>query len=298
MEPYIKPPLLYTDQVALFKKRGLAIASDEEAVKFLQHVNYYRFSAYCLPFKRHGDVFFADTAFEKIVDLYFLDQELRNAMLALISPIEIYLRTRLVYELSHGWGAFAHYDKILFRRNFKHPEWISALEEEIGRAKETFIDHYKSKYSGFPRLPLWMTCEIMSFGSLSLLYAGLLPDPQRTICSVFNVHHEVLKTWLHVIAYVRNVCAHHGRLWNRELAIRPEIPRKDSDWVSLNLDNRFLFAVMAVLEWICRKSALPLTPLVNIHDIMRRISTIDPRFARMMGIPTERKMGMCWGVKE
>jgi abortive infection bacteriophage resistance protein len=196
--------------------------------------------------------------------------------------------------LSFGWGTFAHYEKSLFRRNFDHDQWAASLEVEVSRAKERFIEHYKSKYSGFPRLPLWMASEIMSLGSLSLLYSGLLPDPQRRICSVFKIHHEVLKTWFHVITYLRNICAHHGRLWNREFAIRPEIPHKDSQWTSLNLNNSYLFAAAAVLEWMCKKAGIPLAFLENVHDTMRAIAALDGRFTGMMRVPAGREIGMCW----
>jgi abortive infection bacteriophage resistance protein len=298
MELYSKPPLLYADQASLLISRGLTLDSIDDAISFLQHVNYYRFSAYCIPFQTSRDVFSPGTNFRQIVELYRLDEDLRNSMLALLSPVEVHLRTRVVYELSYGWGAFSHYDTSLFRRNFDHPEWAGKLEGEIGRAKEAFIEHYKSKYSGFPRLPFWMACEVMSLGSLSLLYSGLLPDPQRRICSIYGIHHEVLRNWFHVITYIRNICAHHGRLWNRELSIRPEIPHKNREWTSLNLDNRFLFAVASVLEWICKKSALPLSTLKTVHYKMQGIAEIDSRFVRMMGTPKERTIGMCWGAEE
>ena len=294
---YTKPPLTYIDQVALLQSRGLIVKSTIDAVKFLQHVNYYRFSAYCIPFQKIRDVFLPGATFEKIVELYRLDEELRNALLTLLSPIEIFLRTRIVYELSHGWGTFAHYDPALFRDKSKHAEWIASLEEEVKRGKETFLEHYKDKYNGFPRLPLWMACEIMSMGSLSLLYSNLLPDPQRRICSILGIRHHVIVNWMHVITYLRNTCAHHGRLWNREFAIRPLIPDKDKQWITLGLNNKYLFASVAVAEWICNKAELPICNVEPVYEIMRKIATMDTRFARMMGVPLGRAIGLCWETK-
>ncbi|MGB6874024.1 MAG: Abi family protein [Dehalococcoidia bacterium] len=294
---YTKPPLTYAGQVALLQSRGLAVNSTDDAIQFLQHVNYYRFSAYCIPFQKLRDVFLPNSTFEKIIELYRLDEELRNALLALLSPIEIFLRTRIVYELSHGWGAFAHYDPALFRDKAKHAQWIASLEEEINRGKETFLEHYKTKYNVFPRLPLWMACEIMSMGSLSNLYSNLLPDPQRRICSILEIHHNVFGNWMHVITYLRNTCAHHGRLWNRELAIRPRIPDKDKQWTTLGLDNKHLFASVAVAEWICHKTQLPTCNIEPVHEIMRMIAAIDARFTEMMGVPGGRTIGLCWKTK-
>ena len=112
---YTKPPLTHEQQVELLKTRGLVIANPAVAVKFFQQVNYYRFSAYCIPFQSARDVFFPGITFEKVVELYRLDEILRNDYLELLSPIEVFLRPRIVYELSHGWGPFSHYDSSIFR---------------------------------------------------------------------------------------------------------------------------------------------------------------------------------------
>lgn len=294
---YTKPPLTYAQQVALLQSRGLLINNANDAIKFLQQINHYRFSAYCIPFQNPRDAFSPGITFEKIVELYRLDEELRSNFLAMLSPVEIFLRTRIVYEFSHGWGAFAHYDPANFRNDVKHSDWLSSLDEEVTRGKETFLEHYKIKYTGFPRLPLWIACEIMSLGSLSLLYHGLLPDPQRRICSVLEIRQFVLASWLHHITYLRNTCAHHGRLWNREFTIRPLIPHKDKQWTTIGLDNKHLFASVAVAEWICHKAQLPICNIEQVYEIMRKISAMDARFTGMMGVPAGRTIGLCWETK-
>jgi abortive infection bacteriophage resistance protein len=294
---YTKPPLTYAQQVARLQSRGLVINKANDAIKFLQQVNYYRFSAYCIPFQKPRDVFLTGTTFEKITELYRWDEELRNNILAMLSPVEIFLRTRIVYELSHVRGPFAHYEPTNFRDDFKHNDWISSLEEEVARGKETFLEHYKTKYNGFPRLPLWIACEIMSLGSLSYLFQGLLPDLQRRICSGLGIPQFVLRSWLHHITYLRNTCAHHGRLWNRELAIRASIPRKDREWQALKLDDTRIFASVAVAEWICRKAELPMCNVEPVYETMRKIAALDARFAIMMGVPDGRKIGSIWETK-
>jgi abortive infection bacteriophage resistance protein len=232
-----------------------------------------------------------------VTALYRLDEELRNTFMALVSPVEIFLRTRIVYELSHIYGAYSHYELGNFRTDFNHKQWVDSLDEEVQRGRETFLEHFKTKYTGFPRLPIWVACEVMSMGSLSFLYNGLLPDLQRRICSGLEIHHFTLAKWMHVITYLRNLCAHHSRLWNRELAIRPFLPNKDIRWTGLHLNNERIFASVAVAEWICRKANISVTLVDDVHSIMRRISAIDTRFALMMGVPAGRAIGMCWETK-
>lgn len=297
MEDYKKPPLTYAQQLALLQSRGLTVKSVGDALKFLQQVNYYRFSAYCMPFQKPRNVFSPGSTFEKIVELYRLDEELRNGLLAMLSPVEVFLRTRIVYELSHKKGAFAHYDPTVFWDQAQHKEWVASLEQEVTRGKETFLEHYKTKYNGFPLLPLWMACETMSLGTLSLLYGNLSLTYQSQICSIFEVRAKVFATWMHVITYLRNICAHHSRLWNRELSIRPLIPDKERRWPTLNLDNRRIFASVAVAEWICVKAELPMCNVEPVYETMRKIAALDARFAGMMGVPAGRKIGMNWEPK-
>jgi abortive infection bacteriophage resistance protein len=292
MKDYTKAPITYDEQVALLQSRRLTVTNPSEAVKFLKQVNYYRFSAYCIPFQNPRDVFIPGSSFERIVELYRLDEELRNALMTVLSPVEIFFRTRVVYELSHACGAFAH-----FRSDFNHAEWLASLNEEVLRGRETFLDHYPANYNGFPRLPLWIACEVISVGTFSLLYHGLLPDIQRRISTIMEIHHYTLASWLHSLAYLRNINAYHCRLWNRELAIKPLLPNKDSQWISQGLNNERLFASVAVMEWICRKAQLSVNNVESTYSVMSRISALDSRFAAMMGVPAGKTIGMCWGCR-
>jgi abortive infection bacteriophage resistance protein len=122
-------------------------------------------------------------------------------------------------------------------------------------------------------------------------------DARQKISDQIGIDHNVFKTWIHNLCYVRNICAHHGRLWNRNLTIRPLIPDKEPLWLDMNLNNKKLFATIATAEWIYRKIYLPLPYIENVHACMKNISALDPRFSAMMGVPTDREIGMCWEVE-
>jgi abortive infection bacteriophage resistance protein len=296
MEDYKKPPLTYKQHLDLLTTRGLIINNPEYAMLFLKQVNYYRFTAYCVPYQKAHDVFITGTYFESIVNLYKLDEELRNNIFAILSPIEVFLRTQTAYELSHGWGPFAHYDVALFPNPTNHCDWIVELEKNIKDSHEPFLGFFKSKYNGFPKLPLWMTCEVMSLGSLSRFYSCLSPVAQRPLCSIIGVDHKVFKSWLHTLTYVRNICAHHSRLWCRNIIIEPMVPNKIPDWAAIKFNNRKLFTCVAIMEWICRAAELPTDKLVLVYETMGKIAALDPRFAGLMGVPLGRSIDMCWGI--
>lgn len=149
MAKYNKPPLSSTQQVKLLAKRGLAIPDQSKAERFLSQVNYYRLSAYCIPFEVTRHVFKKGVSFEQIQQLYEFDRRLRFLIDEALEVIEISFRTSLAYYLSHKYGAFVHEDASKFYSGFDHVTWITKVHEETQRSKETFIAHYKNKYTDF-----------------------------------------------------------------------------------------------------------------------------------------------------
>ena len=83
------------------------------------------------------------------------------------------------------------------------------------------IQHYYLTYSTPEMPPSWMVFESITLGTISLAYSNLLPPEFNYVRAGFGLPHPVLSSWLHAVNYVRNICAHHGRLWNREGRIKP-----------------------------------------------------------------------------
>jgi abortive infection bacteriophage resistance protein len=198
----------------------------------------------------HVDRFQPGTSFEQVVDLYEFDRQLRLEVLDGVERIEVALRTAVTYRFALVAGAFGHTEPSHFRRSFDHAEWLRRVEEEIARSHETFVRHYQMRYDGHPHLPLWMATEVMSFGALSKLFKYVVSGVQREVAEPFGVHHEVLASWMHMITVVRNICAHHARLWNRQLGVSPKLPARDPRWVVPSSDR--LFAVLLILRHMLR----------------------------------------------
>lgn len=232
---YSKPPLSYEQQISLLKSRGLIIQSKEKARHILRRISYYRLSAYCIPFQSDKDCFDENTTIENIVELYNFDHDLRIIIFESLQKVEIFLRTLITYHLAHKYGAFGYADQKNLTPKFKDKQkWVNyfndVLNDVLSRSKEIFISHYKTKYDESKHFPIWIVTEVISFGALSLLFAGLKPSDQNEIAKEFCINHTVLKSWFHHLVYIRNICAHHARLWNRKLAIKPKIPIKLYAW--------------------------------------------------------------------
>lgn len=225
--PFGKPATTYTQQVELLRQRGMIIDDPAAAEFYLQHLNYYRLGAYWLPFEAdHAThTFRPGTHFAQVLNLYVFDRELRLLVLDAIERVEVSVRSQWAYQLAHQHGPHAHLDASLA---FKRHLWQTNLDKlsgEVARSDEAFIKHLQSTYAeSLP--PVWAVCEVMSLGLLSRWYNNLKPMPaRRAIATIYGVDEKVLESWLRHLSLVRNVCAHHSRLWNREFTITALLPR-------------------------------------------------------------------------
>jgi len=193
------------------------------------NVGYYRLAGYWWPLQsdKVNHRFKANSTFENVIQLYNFDRELRILLFDAIERIEIAMRGMLVYHLSHEFNPWWFENQMLFQRREEHSKTILALKEELKRSKDTFIVEHNRKYADDHRLPpAWKALELSSFGMLSKFYGNLKNDikSKDTIAEHFGaVNHTYLPSWLQSIAQIRNICAHHGRLWNRCLPGTPKL---------------------------------------------------------------------------
>ena len=255
-QPYQKGWLSYSDQVQLLQQRGLVISDLRKAEQFLSHLNYYRFSGYCLAFESQRHTFIAGTTFEQIVDAYKFDLVLRDLITEALEIIEVDLRAVIAYFFGQRFGAFGHTDAKNFFAGFGHADWLSRLQEEAERSSELFVTHFKQAYIEFPNLPVWMVTEVMSFGGLSKMFMGMSRTDQKSVSGRYGLQPSILQSWMHHLVYVRNLCAHHSRLWDRVWSIKPTLPH-GQDWSPPNLrSNRHLLATLMMLRyWLKRIAA-------------------------------------------
>ena len=296
--PFTKPPLSFSKQIDLLVSRGLTVTDRPAAEGFLANTNYYRFSAYCIPFQSSRDVFIPGTTFENICKLYEFDRKLRLCVLNALERFEIAFRTLVANDFSIKHGPLAHTDAAHFEPEFRHAEYLATLTTEINRSREPFITHFKSKYLGFPTLPIWMTVEVMSFGVLSWFYSGLQKKDRTDIAVKYNLPEVMLSSWVRSLSYVRNVCAHHSRLWNRDLGVAPKIPRGDPDWTSPSFtgDKRvaaILFILNRLLRSLQNGASIAACWRADVESLLNAPAPVKD-FEASMGLPANWKTHPLW----
>ena len=248
-------------QADLIISRGLV--GDRELIETrLSSVNYYRLSGYLYPFRNPDDTFKAGTTFEMVWQRYAFDRRLRLLVMDAIERIEIAVRSQLAchHALNHGPFGYSTDAKSLPKLTpEEYQEFIERIQEETGRSKEPFVRHFKSKYGdSHDNLPVWMVIEIMSLGSVLTFYRGAPHQVKKSVASVFGMPDAVFDSWLLTLNTVRNICAHHGRLWNRENGIKPIIPliRDYPDWhTPIKVENKRVFAILTICQHCLHKIA-------------------------------------------
>jgi abortive infection bacteriophage resistance protein len=249
--PFGKPATTYTEQVELLQQRGMVIDDPAEAEFYLQHLNYYRLGAYWLPFEVDHAThrFRTGTRFADVLKLYVFDRELRLLVLDAIERVEVSVRSQWAYQMAHRHGPHAHLDPALAYRRRLWEQNLTRLADEVNRSDETFIRHLVETYTeALP--PVWAVCEVMSLGQLSRWYNSLKSmATRRAIADVYALDEKVLQSWLHHLTHVRNTCAHHSRLWNREFTITALLPRTKPAGLAaqLNDGSRRLYNTLVLL---------------------------------------------------
>jgi len=234
---YNKPALSIPDQAQRLLDRGMICIDRNRLEHYLSHIGYYRLSAYWLPFEHpstNGDSrnhqFLPDTTFEEVLDLYVFDRKLRLLVIEAIERIEVAARTRWASAMSLQHGSHAHMNADLFKNPWQHASDIARISNDLKDSNETFVVHYRGKYKAPYLPPIWAVVETMTLGALSRWIASTGDNQvKREVAKTLGMPTiEILEQVLHALTPVRNICAHHARLWNRRfILLLPNIKRRN-----------------------------------------------------------------------
>ncbi|GAB47455.1 hypothetical protein MOPEL_011_00370 [Mobilicoccus pelagius NBRC 104925] len=256
-------------------------------------MGYYRLSPYVIPFREPGceDVR-PGTTFDDVLGLYVFDRKLRLLVMDALERVEVALRAAVTDHMSSSTGdAFWYTSVEHFKRRDAHEEFLRRVRtlcdaqlrqgEVAGGAlaHPSALEHDLTVY-GEPELPpSWLMAELLTLGELEKVVANLDRRSDLTaIAAPLGLTAPLLGSWVRSFVRVRNVCAHHGRLWNVVLGVSPALPKNPGiAWlqdpaVMLEGDRRqrlyvVLVATQSVLATISPGSswATRLSDLLDTH---------------------------------
>lgn len=219
-----KLPKTVAEQVNLLVERGMLFRNIDNAPHFLKNISYYRLKGYWWEMQsdKVAHKFKSNSYFEDVIDLYNFDRHLRLLMFDAIERIEVALRTKLIYHLSLSQGALFYLDDSIFTDKLKQQATVDHLISEIDRSKEQFIVEHRKYHKDEP-FEAWKALEVTSLGTLSKLYKNLnhqLPEKSK-IAQEFGFNsHKDFSSFLEATTVIRNVIAHHSRLWNNNVTTK------------------------------------------------------------------------------
>jgi abortive infection bacteriophage resistance protein len=278
------------------KQRGLVIPDEAKARHLLENLSYYRLSGYWYPLLAEPKTNhqFKDSAdFETAFQLYCFDRELRLLILREIEKLEIAVRAKMAYHCSHDLGVQWLISGENFTDPIKHARSISKLAVEVGQSDAEFVRAFSIKYSD-PIPPSWIALEVCSFGTLSKLYENLMVGgTKRKIANYFGVADPVFISWLHTLVYLRNVCAHHSRLWNRVMKIKPVHPRKPIfQWLkNKDIKNNRAYFAFSIIQYLLRIINPKSSFSDKLQQLLEDYSNVN---VRDMGFASDYKQEPLW----
>lgn len=311
---YNKPPMTVEALVERLASRGLEITSRDKASRYLRHIGYYRLSPYTIPFQQYGTdhQFHPGTSFDNVLDLYAFDRELRLLVLDALERVEVAVRTAITDHMSTTYSnAHWYTDPWHFQDQRRYSELLRIVREichkrltdkpdngEDALVHGSALEHYLITY-GSPELPpSWLMVETLTIGQLTSMYRNLKNRADRdSIARNVGLLGPVLQSWMITYTRVRNISAHHGRLWNVGLGVYPAIPKSrkiswlEGDGALPSRSKNRLYPVLASLQSILNT----ISPRSSWTQRLYNLLSTRPEMNLIgMGVPKEWASDPFW----
>ncbi len=291
LEIFNKKSLTAEEQIELLISRGLKVTDKQSAVDTIKRIGYYHLSSYMRIYQTgEQHHFLQDISFKDIYNLYQFDQELRHITFKAIEKIEIAYRVAISNVMCKKLGS--HWFE--YPKAFKDESCIEKCKEIITKEikkkddeyAETFISNYYNKYSHPELPPFWMSVETFTIGSLNKLFQLINPNYKTDIIRYFNITEDAkfirFSNWLYALSVVRNICAHHSRLFNRIFRIAPTRHIKIVELRNSN-NNTFYYIALVINYYLTTMS----NDISFEHDLRLLFDKYGDTCKTKMGFPTD-----------
>jgi len=213
------------EQIDILKERKLIINEEKAKEIFRDNNYYYLINGYkdlFLDKNSEEEKYIEGATLEEIFALYKFDSEIRSAFLKYILKIERRMDTYIAYEFSKQYGQQNYLVGTSFNNSSKINDLrIKSLIADINsnistqvRNGNKMLSHYLTQY-GY--IPLWVLIRIITFGQISKFYDLMKQQDQNKVAKKFGVKEKELKTYIHNLAIIRNICAHDEKLYDIRL---------------------------------------------------------------------------------
>ena len=160
---------------------------------------------------------------------------------------------------------------------------LEDIEEEIRRnSKAPFVKNFRENYEG-GNLPIYALVEVFSFGTLSKFFKNMHNKDKKAIANTFGVAYTYIESWLESISYVRNICAHYGRLYNAKLSKTPMLYK---EYTRVGIRNNRIYGVLLCMKYLLKNDSHWNLFVDNIEMLFDKYESVK---IDTMGFPKEWK---------
>lgn len=217
------------EQIEHLESKGLIIPSKKMAKKYLTDIGYYKLiNGYRGPFmgiiRDNSGIqkkkYCENTSIDDLYHLYEFDQGIKELIFSFISKIEVMVKARMSDIISSTFGIKE--SEYLIQSNFKsdsakeksefleiHTEILGAINKQ--KDKHSAISWYSKNYGYYP---FWVVSNILTLGTISLLYSKMKQPDQYAISKTFNLRAKTFESVLMIMQLFRNACAHNEIIFN------------------------------------------------------------------------------------
>lgn len=278
-------PATITQQIANLKELELVIEDETFAASILSDVSYYRLiKAYSIGLKDKNGPFHPGVTLEQIVELYLFNANFRQLLFSQIEKIEVNFRCRVSNYFSITYGSLGYWDVNNFDNAQHYSKFRSILKSDIkSNSQSPFIKNFMVNY-GKKKIPFYAVVEVLSFGTLSKFYKNMKSQDKTAIAKMYGLKYSYLESWIESISYVRNVCAHYGRLYNVSLTISPTLYKT---YTSRGISNHRIFGVLCCMKHLIINDEHWLEFVDSIEALFDKYPHVD---TSLMGFPSDWKV--------
>lgn len=283
--------------IVLLKNRGLLIADEEKAAGYIYNIGYFRLSAYFYPllkFPKEQHLYKPGATFVQALNMYRFDRKLRLLLFNEIEKIEVAIRSCITNAVSEYFNNLFWITNPAYFFNMQSFRYTQdTIDAELKKSKEDFILHFRSAYTDdYP--PAWMIAEILPLGLLCRIYTNLKDNViKKRVAQHFGLQVPVFSSWIVILAGLRNMCCHHCRTWNRELATITTEPRRTKyGWIdSSRTDKRRMYYRICMIRYFL----YTVSPNNSFKDKLKTLLAAYPNIdTAAMGFPSDWESEDIW----
>lgn len=115
---------------------------------------------------------------------------------------------------------------------------------------------------------------------------------RRQVADYYGLADTVMESWLHAFVYVRNICAHHGRLWNRRLGVNATEPRRTNHpFIAIPRDTKKVYYILSIILYFLKTVNPNNTFVSRFKLLLEKYPLVD---VRAMGFPANWQEEPLW----